>query len=58
MRPSLLGRVPTAVEDVLALAMAKDPRKRFPSASSFAQAFVTARRGRTVAIDPPPNAWT
>ncbi|MDQ3298241.1 MAG: serine/threonine protein kinase [Myxococcota bacterium] len=58
MRPSLLGRVPTNVEDVLALAMAKDPRRRFPSALAFAQAFVTARRGRPVSIDPPPNAWT
>ena len=60
VRPSLLGRVPTAVEDVLALAMAKDPRRRFPSAISFARAFVTARRGRTSRVDgdPPPNAWT
>jgi serine/threonine-protein kinase len=58
VRPSLLGRVPTPVEDVLAIAMAKDPRRRFPSAMVFAQAFITARRGRTVAIDPPPNAWT
>jgi serine/threonine-protein kinase len=58
MRPSLLGRVSTAVEDVLAIAMAKDPRRRFASALLFAQAFVAARRGRTVAIDPPPNAWT
>lgn len=58
MRPGLLGRVPTAVEDVLAIAMAKDPRRRFPSALAFAQAFATARRGRPVAIDPPPNAWT
>ncbi len=58
VRPSLLGRVPASVEDVLAVAMAKDPRRRFPSAAAFAQAFVTARRGRTVPIDPPPNAWT
>ena len=58
VRPSLLGRVPTAVEDVLAIAMAKDPRRRFASAMAFAQAFVTARRGRPIAIDPPPNAWT
>jgi serine/threonine-protein kinase len=58
VRPSLLGRVPTSVEDVLAIAMAKDPRRRFPSAVTFAQAFITARRGRPVAIDPPSNAWT
>jgi serine/threonine-protein kinase len=57
MRPGLLGRVPRVVEDVLAVAMAKDPRRRFSSALAFAQAFVAARRGRPVALDPPPNAW-
>ncbi len=57
-RPSLLGRVSTPVEDVLAIAMAKDPRKRFPSALSFAQAFVAARRGRPSTVVPPPDAWT
>jgi eukaryotic-like serine/threonine-protein kinase len=57
LRPGLLGRVPRAIEDVLAVAMAKDPRRRFPSAQAFAQAFVAARRGRPVALDPPPNAW-
>ena len=58
IRPSLLGRVATPIEDVLAVAMAKDPRRRFPSALSFAQAFIAARRGRPVSLDPPPNAWT
>jgi serine/threonine-protein kinase len=58
MRPGLLGRVPSAVEDVLAIAMAKDPRRRFPSALAFAQAFVAARRGRVVSVEPPSNAWT
>jgi eukaryotic-like serine/threonine-protein kinase len=58
VRPGLLGRIPTAVEDVLAIAMAKDPRRRFPSATAFVEAFVAARRGRPVALDPPPNAWT
>jgi hypothetical protein len=58
VRPSLLGRVPNAIEDVLAIAMAKDPRRRFPSALSFAQAFVAARRGRPVGIEPPSSAWT
>ncbi len=58
MRPGLLGRVSTQIEDVLAVAMAKDPRRRFSSAAAFAQAFIAARRGRPVAIDPPPNAWT
>jgi hypothetical protein len=57
MRPGVLGRVPTPIEDVLAVAMAKDPRRRFPSALSFAQAFIAARRGRPAGIEPPPNAW-
>lgn len=58
VRPGLLGKVSTPMEDVLAVAMAKDPRRRFPSALSFAQAFSAARRGKPAAIDPPPNAWT
>jgi serine/threonine-protein kinase len=58
VRPGLLGRVPSALEDVLAVALAKDARRRFPSALSFAQAFVAARRGRPVTLDPPANAWT
>ncbi len=57
-RPSLLGRVSTPVEDVLAIAMAKDPRKRYPSALSFAQAFVAARRGRPGTVVPPADAWS
>jgi len=58
MRPGALGRVSPLIEDVLAIAMAKDPRRRFPSAHTFAQAFIAARRGRRVEVDPPPNAWT
>jgi serine/threonine-protein kinase len=58
VRPSLLGRVPASIEDVLAVAMAKDPKRRFPTAMAFAQAFVAARRGRPVVLDPPANAWT
>lgn len=58
VRPGLLGKVAPEIEDVLAVAMAKDPRRRFPSAVSFAQAFSAARRGKSVAIDTPPNAWT
>jgi len=57
IRPSALGRVSLSIEDVLAVAMAKDPRRRFPSAMSLAQAFIAARRGRKVAIDIPDNAW-
>jgi len=57
IRPGLLWRVPHAIEDVLAVAMAKEPRRRFPSALAFARAFVEARRGRPVELDPPANAW-
>jgi hypothetical protein len=57
LRPSALGRVSRLIADVLAIAMAKDPRRRFPSAQAFAQAFIAARRGRPSAAEPPPNAW-
>jgi serine/threonine-protein kinase len=58
VRPSVLGKVNEPMEDVLAIAMAKDARRRFPSALSFAQAFAAARRGKPPSIEPPPNAWT
>jgi serine/threonine-protein kinase len=57
MRPSALGRVPPLIEQVLAIAMAKDPRRRFPSAQAFAAAFIGARRGRPAPIEPPSDAW-
>ena len=57
VRPSTLGGASTALDDVLAVAMAKDPRRRFPAALSFAQAFIAARRGKPVALDVPPDAW-
>jgi len=57
-RPSAFARVTLAIEDVLAVAMAKDPRRRFPSALSFAQAFVAARRGRPGALAVPDRAWS
>ncbi len=57
VRPSVLGRVSSTIDDVLAVAMAKDPRRRFPSAVSFAQAFIAARRGRPVSLDAPVDAW-
>jgi eukaryotic-like serine/threonine-protein kinase len=58
VRPSALGRVSGAIDDVLAIAMAKDPRRRFPSAMAFAQAFISARRGRPLGIAIPDHAWT
>jgi serine/threonine-protein kinase len=57
MRPSLLGRVARGVDDVLAVAMANDPRRRFPSAIAFAQAYAAARRGKPLVLDAPPDAW-
>lgn len=57
-RPSVLGKVSPQVEAVLAIAMAKDPRRRYPSALSFAHAFAAARRSGAPAIEPPPNAWS
>ncbi|HET9625030.1 MAG TPA: serine/threonine-protein kinase [Kofleriaceae bacterium] len=57
IRPSELGRVSESIEDVLAVAMAKDPRRRFASAMVFAQAFIAARRGRPLGVDPPSSAW-
>jgi eukaryotic-like serine/threonine-protein kinase len=57
-RPSALGRVSRLIEDVLAIAMAKDPRRRFPSAHAFAAAFIAARRGRPAPIEPPSDAWS
>ncbi len=56
-RPSSLGRISSAIDDVLAVAMAKDPRRRFPSALAFAAAFVVARRGTPVALSVPADAW-
>ncbi|HEY0484389.1 MAG TPA: protein kinase [Kofleriaceae bacterium] len=58
VRPSTLGRVSPEIEDVLAVAMAKDPRRRFSSAQAFAQAFISARRGHALGIEPPPGAWS
>jgi len=57
-KPSELGRISPGVEAVLAIAMAKDPRRRFPSALAFAQAYSAARRGRAPAVEPPANAWS
>jgi serine/threonine-protein kinase len=57
LRPGELGRVSSSIEDVLAVAMAKDPRRRFASALVFAQAFIAARRGRPLGIEAPANAW-
>jgi serine/threonine-protein kinase len=56
LRPSKLG-VPPAIENVLAVALAKDPRKRFPSALELARALDAAHRGGAVDLAIPANAW-
>jgi eukaryotic-like serine/threonine-protein kinase len=57
VRPSARVRVSQSIEDVLAIAMAKDPRRRFSSALSFSQALIAARRGKPLAAQAPDNAW-
>ena len=49
VRPSDLAKLPEAVDDVLAIALAKDPEDRFKNATELAVALDTATRGR---IDP------
>ena len=57
VRPSALGRVSENLEDILAVAMAKDPRRRFQSALEFVQQLFAARDGRPVKLELPPDAW-
>ena len=56
-RPSALVRVPANVEDILAIAMAKDPARRFGSALELARHLSAARDGRGSAMSVPDNAW-
>ena len=56
-RPSTFSRISESVEAVLAVAMAKDPRRRFPTALAFAKALIAARRNQPVELQPPENAW-
>jgi serine/threonine protein kinase len=48
-RPSDMLELPTEVDDVIAVAMSKDPRDRFASARAFSEALSLAFEGR---IDP------
>lgn len=46
LRPSALQKLPHDVDDVLGLALAKDPHERLASATLFAEAFLSASEGR------------
>jgi serine/threonine-protein kinase len=56
-RPTTLAPVPRVVEDILAVAMAKDPTQRFTSARVFAESLSAAANGRPLRLQPPPEAW-
>jgi serine/threonine-protein kinase len=55
-RPSLFVALPGRLDDVLAVAMTKDPSQRFASAVEFVEAFERAAHG-PVTIAVPHNAW-
>jgi hypothetical protein len=57
-RPSAFARISPALEDVLAVGLAKDPERRFPSATAFAQAVAAARKGKRVELELPRNPWS
>ena len=57
VRPGALALVSRGVEDVLAVAMAKDPRRRFTSASDFVVHLSSVASGRALTLQLPPDAW-
>jgi serine/threonine-protein kinase len=57
VRPGTVARIPREVEDVLAVAMAKDPRRRFTSAKDFVEQLSAAVDGTPPRLEPPPDAW-
>jgi len=57
VRPGALAQVSREIEDVLAIAMAKDPRRRFASATEFVEQLASAVEGRGPKPEPPPDAW-
>jgi eukaryotic-like serine/threonine-protein kinase len=57
VRPGRWVPLSRDVEDVLAVAMAKDPRRRFASATEFVDRLSCAARGKTSKLQPPADAW-
>jgi serine/threonine-protein kinase len=57
-RPHLRPSVPKGVDDVLAIALAKDPNARFRSALELVEALALVDRGGSVTQPVPPNAWS
>jgi len=57
VRPGSLVKIPREVDDVLAVAMARDPRRRFQSATELVEQLTAAASGKVVRLDPPTDAW-
>jgi serine/threonine-protein kinase len=57
VRPGAVAQVSREVEDVLAVAMAKDPRRRFTSATELVEQLAAAVQGGKSKLPPPPDAW-
>lgn len=57
VRPGTLADIPRELEDVLAVAMAKDPQRRFQSAGEFVRRLAMAPGSRSVGLEPPSDAW-
>jgi serine/threonine-protein kinase len=57
VRPRFIAEVPREVEEVLAVAMAKEPRRRFASATELASQLAAAASGRRPTLEPPVDAW-
>jgi serine/threonine-protein kinase len=56
-RPGTLAKVAPEVEDVLAIALAKEPERRFQSAREFADALAASAKGRRPKLVPPIEPW-
>jgi serine/threonine-protein kinase len=57
-RPGTLAPISREVESVLAVAMAKDPKQRFPSAREYVESLSAAAQDRPLQLQPPTAAWS